>query len=84
MPNDDITEIARQNREGWAGKKIWVIVEDEDGFTVHQHSPDGVAPTSTYPSAGKAMSRLLQLLHIGPVAPQTHPETACIGEVTSD
>jgi hypothetical protein len=80
--NREIQQIARENREGWAGKALIAIVEESEGvFSVHQHFPDGVAPSSDYPNARAAVSRVMQLMRIGPVAPQTHAETACIGEI---
>lgn len=62
-------------------KRRWIIVEEADGYSVHEHSWDGVAPPVTYPSPRLAVARLMQLLRIGPVAPQMHPERACIGSV---
>lgn len=78
---DSIEDIARENREAWAGKTVFAIVEEVDGWSVHQHGPGGVCPAVTYPTERLAAARLLQLLRLGPVAPQTHPETACIGTV---
>lgn len=43
---------------------------------------ESIYPTTSYDTPRKAASRLLQLLDIGPVAPQTHPERVCIGEVS--
>lgn len=82
--DDEIAEIARENRESWAGKEIIAIVKDGDGYSVHQHTADSVAPSTSYPTARLAASRVLQLLHSGPVAPQMHPETACIGSVETE
>jgi hypothetical protein len=58
------------------------VQEGPTAFTVHEHSADGVAPPSTHGSRRLAASRLLQLLAIGPVAPQSHPEEVCVGYVT--
>lgn len=58
------------------------IVENSDGtVTVEQWSKDSVCPSVTYPNKREAAARVLQLLGIGPVAPQTWPETVCIGSV---
>jgi hypothetical protein len=78
---NEVEQIKREIFEAIKGCKLLMVVETEDGFTVHQWHPDGVAPTSTYDTNRKAAARLLQLLHIGPVAPQTWPETACIGTI---
>jgi len=64
-----------------AARNVWIIEERGAEFIVHRWSPGGVGPTSAYPTVRAAASRLLQLLHIGPVAPQTWPEEACIGTV---
>jgi hypothetical protein len=59
----DIETIAQENRDAWAGKNLWAIVEETDGtFTVHQHTEDSVAPTSNYLTARLAAGRILQLL----------------------
>ena len=57
---------------------VTAIIETEAGFEVHQWTADSVCPPSVYPTARLAASRILQLLGIGPVAPQTHPELATI------
>ena len=76
-----IAEIAEETRKSWAGKKLWAIVEEADGWVVHQHSPSGVSPSTHYPTKREAIARLMQLLATGPIAPQMHPETACIGNI---
>lgn len=71
-----------------SARQLWMIEECGASFIVHQWTGEewingeGVAPSSEYPTLRKAAARLLQLLHIGPVAPQTWPEEACLGEVT--
>lgn len=59
-------------------RNVWIIEERDAQFVVHHWSPGGVGPTSSYPTLRKAAARLLQLLHTGPVGPQTWPEEACI------
>lgn len=62
-----------------------VAISQKDGkFYVHKWDKDNVAPVSEYPSAREAAARILQLLHIGPVAPQTWPEMACIGDTDAE
>ena len=77
----ETAEIAAENRAAWAGKRLWCVVEEADGYYVHSHAPDGVSPSSRYGTKREAVARLMQLLHIGPVAPQTHPEKAVISTV---
>ena len=73
--------IAAENRAAWAGKRLWCVVEEADGYYVHSHAPDGVSPSSRHGTKREAAARVLQLLQIGPVAPQTHPEMAVISTV---
>ena len=77
----EIAEIAEENRNAWAGKRLWAIVEEANGYIVHSHAPDGVSPSSRHGTKREAAARVMQLLHVGPVAPQTHPETAVISNV---
>ena len=77
----EIAEIAEENRAAWAGKRLWCVVEEADGYTVHSHAPDGVSPSSRHGTKREAVARLMQLFQIGPVAPQTHPEKAVISTV---
>lgn len=62
-------------------KRRWIIVQDDSGFIVHVWTVDGVAPPTTYPTKRLAAARVLQLMGLGPVAPQDHPEEVCIGSV---
>lgn len=82
--DQEITEMQQRWLDDNRHKRRWIIVEDADGYSLHVHSSDGVAPQSSYPTERQAASRLLQLLHIGPVAPQTWPEEVCIGTVSLD
>ncbi len=81
-------EIAKIKAEHFAtfkdSRRVWIIEERGADFIVHNWSPGGVGPTSSYPTLRKAGARLLQLLHIGAVAPQTWPEEIGIGNVTLD
>jgi hypothetical protein len=82
---EEIEHIRQENlsRIALAHRTI-MIVEIDGKFEVHEHTPTGIAPVSDYPTKQKAAARVLQLLHIGPVAPQTWPEAVCIGTVYSD
>lgn len=60
-------------------KQTFVLVERDDGTWTIEHYVHGEQKDSSYPitykpTAREAMSRVLQLLDLGPVAPQTHPE----------
>jgi hypothetical protein len=71
----DIEEIARINRDLWAGKQLYAITVDGGWFTVHEHSAGGVAPEIEYATPQEAVARLMQLMGIKtPVAPQDWPE----------
>jgi hypothetical protein len=87
--DDEIAQIKRETFEGLAdARRVWIIEERGADFIVHAWSGPasefgaGVAPASGYPTLRKAVARLLQLLHVGPVAPQTWPEDICIGQVS--
>ncbi len=87
-------EIARIKVETFArlatARRVWIIEENGADFTVHQWSGNdaqfgaGVAPPSSYLNLRKAAARLLQLLHLGPIAPQTWPEEIGIGTVSME
>lgn len=77
----EVTHIQDEWNESWRDKKRWIIVEEENGaYSIHEHTKDGVAPPCIKPDKRSMASRFLQLLQISPVAPQTHPEEACIGK----
>lgn len=79
---DKAMEIRREYHEQWLRQKVWAISENDDGtFRVHRHNDGGVAPPHDYPTLRKAAARMLQLLEVGAVAPQTWPERTCIGYV---
>jgi hypothetical protein len=80
--NWDVPTIQREHFACWIGRKLWAIVEMPNGnFQVYEQSEDGVAPQSEYPTKRKAVARFMQLMRVGPVAPQTWPEEICIGRV---
>ena len=77
----EITEIQSKWFETYGEHKKWIIVEVPEGYQLHIHDYDNVSPVITYPNKRAVVSRLLQLFHIGPVAPQTEPEQVMIGQV---
>lgn len=78
----EIVEMQNAYHEEFRRKRRWIIVEEADGYSMHEWSIDGVAPPSAYPTKRQVAARLLQLFHIGPVAPQTWPESVCIGSIS--
>lgn len=89
-PDEEIAEIKRETFDTFKGSPhVWIIEERGSEFIVHTWSGpghingSGVGPPSSYPTLRRAASRLLQLFGIGPVAPQTWPEEACIGSITT-
>lgn len=88
MPKTFEEEIADIKQETFdmfkTSPRVWIIEERDERFIVHRWTPGGVGPASDYPTRRKAAARLLQLLEVGAVAPQTWPESVCIGTVTLD
>lgn len=73
---NETDEIKRNHCEMLiAAEQVIAIARTAEGYEIHQWTTDSVMPTVGYPTARLAASRMLQLLGIGPVAPQTHPET---------
>jgi hypothetical protein len=90
-PDQEIAEIKRETFDVFKGsRQVWIIEERGAEFIVHQWSGSdgqygpGVGPASSYPTLRKATARLLQLLAVGPVAPQTWPEEVCLGSISID
>ncbi len=79
---DDISGIQADWNARWRNKRRWIIVEEGDGsYSIHEHSKNGVAPPTAKPGKREVAARLLQLLGIGPVAPQDYPEEVCVGVI---
>ena len=81
---DHVAQMQDEWHEKFRPLKRWIVVQDKDGFTVHEWTHDGIAPPSTSPTVRLAASRLLQLMRLGPVGPQDHPEEVCVGSVTME
>lgn len=63
----------------------WIITENVDGtYTMHEHTHDGVAPPTSYPTRMAVAARLLQLMGLDMVAAQQHPEAIFIGSVNGE
>ena len=78
----DISSMQAEWNKLWRDKKRWIIVEEGDGtYSIHEHMIDGVAPPITKPNKREVAARFLQVLGIGPVAPQDHPEDVCCGTI---
>jgi translation initiation factor 2 alpha subunit (eIF-2alpha) len=81
----EIEEIRQENFKRIARAHKTIMIVDIDGhFEVHSHTPDGIGPPSSYLTKQKAAARVLQLLGVGPVAPQTWPEEVCVGSVSTE
>ena len=58
----------------------FVLTEREDGsWSIEESDGSSVWPTTTKKTKREMAARLLQLLDLGPVAPQTEPERVCVG-----
>lgn len=78
----EIVEIQDEWHERNRMTRRLMVVQEPEGWSVHQHTIDSVFPPNHYASVELAAARLLQLLGIGqPVTPQSHPEPVCIGKV---
>lgn len=85
MTDRDIEDIRQENFNRIAkAHRTLMIVEIDGKFEVHDHTPDGIGPPSVHQSKRAAAARVLQLLKIGPVSPQTWPETVCIGSIETE
>lgn len=67
-------------------RRRWIVVEEPSGrYSVHEHSAEGVAPPSDYPTAQEAGARVLQLMGVTVgVLPQSWPEEHCIGTLLEE
>jgi hypothetical protein len=82
----EITAMQDEYFVAWRHKRRWTIVEEPSGlFSVHEHTPNGVAPPCEYETKEEAAARVMQLMDIKePVTPQNWPESVCIGYVDTD
>lgn len=57
-------------------------MEEADGkYSITDMTVDGIGPCILKPDKRGIAARLLQLLQLGPVAPQDYPEDICVGEI---
>lgn len=77
---NEITEMQAEWNQKWRDKKRWIIVEEDEGYSIHEHTKDGVAPPTLETDKRSMASRFLQLLQIAAVRPQTYSEEICVGE----
>lgn len=69
--------IKRDHYDRMKSGSVIMIETTAAGYVVHQWSPDGVAPQSTYATRAEAVARVAQLMQVtSPVKPQDWPETA--------
>lgn len=79
----DITAMQAEWQTGWRDKERIIIVMEPDGtYTIHQHTKDSVYCPTPKKTAREVAARMLQLLKVGPTAPQDWPEEIGIGELT--
>lgn len=78
----DITSMQANWNAEWSDKHRWIIVEEVDGtFTIHEHKRDSVFCPTPKKTAREVAARMLQLLNVGPTAPQDWPEEIFVGEI---
>lgn len=80
--DEELKRCKDEQAERLRDKRVIAIAEVNGEFVVERWSSDSVWPTMEYPTRQKAAARVLQLLGIGPVSPQTWPERHCIGSVS--
>lgn len=69
----------------WRDREVLVIERIPDaGWVVHWHTESSIAPPTEYGTKREAVARVMQLMQTGVVAPQTWPESVCVGEVFTD
>ena len=72
---DEYNAHARDNRR-------WLIMEEPDGrYSIVDMSKDGIGPKIIKSDKRGVAARLLQLLDLGPVAPQDYPEEICVSDI---
>jgi hypothetical protein len=59
----------------------YTMEKTSNGWELSIEKGESIFPTTTYKTKRLVVARLSQLLDIGPVAPQTHPERICIGVI---
>lgn len=77
----EVVAIQKQWFTDYSEHKRWIIVEVSEGYELHIHDCENVWPVVTYPTKREVAARLLQLFHMGPVAPQIQAEKVQIGSV---
>ena len=60
---------------------IYTITETSDGFVIEEQCGENILPQTHKATAREVIARLMQIMNVGPVAPQTFPEEVCIGYV---
>lgn len=79
----DVPTMQREYHAAWVGREMWAIIDLPNGkFGVYWQSAESVGPVTEYNTKRQAAARLLQLLAVGPVAPQTWPEEIGVGHVS--
>lgn len=80
----DVDSIKNEQEQLSRTNAKWMIIETANGYEVHQHTADSVFPPTLYRNKRDAAARVLQLLGIGPVGPQSYAEKICLGKIFSE
>lgn len=80
----DIVRLQDEHHDRLRRVKRWLIAEQPDGYEVHAWTEGGVAPPSKHKTKRLAAARILQLMGLGPVGPQSHAEEVCVGNISHD
>lgn len=76
----DVSAIKQEVLTTFVGRPMWAIIDLPNGmYGVYSHNDQSVGPVIEYNTRRQAAARLLQLMELGPVAPQTWPESICVG-----
>ncbi len=59
----------------------YTITETSNGFVLNEQVGESVCPQTHKKTAREVIARLMQIMKVGPVAPQAFPEEVCIGRV---
>ena len=72
-------------RHNGKGQRVLSLTEHVDGsWTINEYAGSSRWPPVHKPNTREMVARVMQLVGIGPVAPQISPEDVCIGSVTAE
>jgi hypothetical protein len=79
--DQEIEAMADGHWELGRGKHRFLIIDMGDHWTLREMTNDSVMPPCDKGTKREIASRLLQVMEIGPVAPQSFPEEICINMI---